>query len=213
MIKAVVFDMDGVIVDSLHIYLDGLNKVFRKHGVTVTREEFIDIWILGKGSTEKFIKDNKLDVSIDQIRKEKADLFRNYGVEKLKEVPGAVKLIKELSSEFPLGLATSSYPHNVDAVFKKFNIGGYFKHIIHVDDVENIKPHPEPYIKIASKLGVKPEECVAIEDAESGMLSAKGAGMKCIVFPNGFTKDQDFSQADLVVKSLDEINAEVIRKL
>ncbi|MDP2974118.1 MAG: HAD-IA family hydrolase, partial [Candidatus Diapherotrites archaeon] len=88
-----------------------------------------------------------------------------------------------------------------------------FDAIIGAEDCSKSKPHPEPYLKAIKKLGVKPENALALEDSSRGVESAKAAGCKCIAMPNHFTLDEDFSKADLIVKSLAEIDEKILGKL
>jgi HAD superfamily hydrolase (TIGR01509 family) len=105
-----------------------------------------------------------------------------------------------------LALTTSAGKDGTLLILNKINILNNFKVIVTKEDVQHRKPNPEPYALTAKKLGIDPKYCVAIEDTSLGVESAKGAGMMCIAIPNKYTKDQDFSLADVVVKSAKQLN-------
>ena len=211
MIKAVIFDLDGLLVDSelLH-YLT--NKIaFRKYGVNITKEFYIKNWIESLGGSNKVINDYKLNVNIGKLRKEKITIYKRLAKEKLKLMPGAVNSIKRLK-KIPLGVCSSSYNDDVYNSLDKFKLRKYFKAVTSYDDVKNCKPHPEPYLKTAKKIKVNPKYCLVIEDSLKGMQSAKSAGMKCIVIPKSYTRHEDFSKADLILKSLNELDLKILER-
>jgi beta-phosphoglucomutase-like phosphatase (HAD superfamily) len=109
------------------------------------------------------------------------------------------------SKKVPLAVTTSAGREGTLLILSKAGIDKMFDVIITRDDCEKLKPDPEPYIVTAKKLQIEPKFCVAIEDTSLGVESAKGAGMLCIAIPNEFTRDQDFSMADVVVKSANEV--------
>ena len=109
-----------------------------------------------------------------------------------------------------MAVASSGIKENVFLVLDKLNIKNLFKIIITAGDIERVKPFPDIYNKSCDLLGYKKDECVAIEDSETGLEAAKAAGIKCIVVPCEFTKKQDFSAADKMFKKFNEITKEVI---
>jgi HAD superfamily hydrolase (TIGR01509 family) len=117
-----------------------------------------------------------------------------------------IELVKKIYSQgITLGMATSAGKEGTMFILKKAGIDHMFKVIVTKEDCIKLKPDPEPYLLTANKLGIEPKLCVAIEDTVLGAESAKGAGMKCIIIPNEFTKNQDFSNADFVAKSNDAL--------
>lgn len=113
----------------------------------------------------------------------------------------------------PLALTTSSGRTGTSHILKKAGLLNTFDVIVTSEDYTNRKPSPESYLTTAKKLHYNPVNCVAIEDSRVGVEAAKNAGMKCIALPNEYTKHQDFSKADLVVYSADNINIELLNNL
>ena len=105
-----------------------------------------------------------------------------------------------------MAIASSSPKNQIDIVISKFGIKKYFHAVISRDDVKKLKPHPDIYLKAVKNLKENSSECIALEDSESGVLAAKNAGVYVIAVPNKYTKHQDFSQADMIIDSLSELN-------
>ena len=203
--KAVIFDRDGVILDSESINMSSAVKAFKELGIKIKDEE--KELIIGRHPDDYgkfFLK--KYEFSYEEFRKiqsktyyalfESAPLFKK-----------TVSLIKKLyKQKITLALTTSSAMKSTLQVLKKANLENTFDVVITSEYYKKRKPDPEPYLVTANKLNLSPSECVVIEDSPVGVESAKSAGMKCIAIPNEFTKKQDFSKADIIVESADKIN-------
>ncbi len=216
MIKAVLFDMDGVLVNTETFYIQALIEILLEEiGVNLTEKE------VGKYAgliyTEKLkgiFKERNIKGDPYEIAEKSRRRFLQIIKGKIELLPGAKDLLDQLfSSEIKLGLVSSSKRMVVDLVLKETKVHDFFDVIVTQDDVKNLKPHPEPYLLASRKLNVKPEECVVIEDSEHGILSAKSAGMKCIALANPHLPVSKYSKADLVVRELMEIKLETILSL
>jgi len=213
MIKAVLFDMDGVLVNTETFYIQALiETLFEETGVKLKEEEveryagLIYVEKLKRIFREKDIKGDPYEIA-EKSRKRFLRIIKG----KIRLLPGAKDLIDQLSSSgIRLGLVSSSKRMVVDIVLKQAKLQGIFDVIVTQDDVKNLKPHPEPYLLASKILGIRPEECVAVEDSVHGILSAKSAGMKCIAIANPYIPISKYSKADLIVKGLEEIKLETI---
>lgn len=211
--QAVIFDRDGVIVNSEFCNIKSVENAFKRLGVNISEDDKKHVAAKHPGDYQDYFE-NKYDFS-------SYDDFRNFQREEYYKLIGsvdliepAVSLIKDLHSKrITLALTTSSSKRSTKIVFDKADLNNVFQEVVTNDDYDKRKPDPESYLLTAKKLGVKPEECVVIEDSATGLEAAKAAGMKCIVVPNEYTKHHDFSQADLVLKSANEINLEVLNNL
>jgi len=214
MIKAVIFDMDGVIVDSEPINYEVIRITFEKAGVKISKKEFIEEWIVkGTGSREA-IKRHNIKMSSEDLQKIKKKIYLDILKRKVKLKPNAKRTIINLHKKYKLALASQGHRYNIDIIVKKFKLSKFFQAIIGKQDVNKGKPNPEIFLKASKELKVKPEECLVIEDTEKGIIAAKRAGMICIAVPDSWTKRyNDFSKADLVVNLLGEINIDVIKNL
>jgi len=214
MIKAVIFDMDGVIVDSEPINYEVIRITFEKAGVKISKKEFIEEWIVkGTGSREA-IKRHNIKMSSEDLQKIKKKIYLDILKRKVKLKPNAKRTIINLHKKYKLALASQGHRYNIDIIVKKFKLSKFFQAIIGKQDVNKGKPNPEIFLKASKELKVKPEECLIIEDTEKGIIAAKRAGMVCIAVPDTWTKRyNDFSKADLVVNLLGEITIDVIKNL
>ncbi|MBI4086011.1 MAG: HAD family phosphatase [Candidatus Liptonbacteria bacterium] len=209
MIKAALIDMDGFLINSEHLYLEANKIYFKQFNFEFTEE------LHRQGTGKKF---NKwittvfpTDKSGEEILKERNVVFMELVREKLELLNGARELLMLLRKNFKTALVTSTERGYVDVVFEKTKIGKYFELLITGDMVSHGKPDPECYLIAAQKLGVSVEECVVFEDAPSGILSGKNAGMKVIAVPSPYVKgDEAFQKADVVVDTLQEITLEKI---
>jgi HAD superfamily hydrolase (TIGR01509 family) len=213
MIKAVIFDMDGLLVDSEPLSYEAIRMTFDKYGFHLTEEEFITHYLKRGMSTKDLIKKYLLKMPIEDVINMKNSLFERLIREKLKLMLGVNEILELSRENFKTALVTHTKAKFVEMMLNKFGILEYFDVMICRGDYNKAKPDPECYLLASEKLGVEPSECLALEDSERGLLAAKAAGMKCIAVPNEFTKDLDFSKADLVVKNLKEINLKIMKSI
>jgi len=208
MIKAVAFDMDGVLIDSqpLHYQID--MEVLKTCGYPAKLEDTTPY--TGMSNPDRWPKYKaklSLSQSVDQLielqTKIMMDTFRS---ENLSPIDGIPSLLKHLNkNNIPCAVASSSSHELINLVLEKCQIRQYFAHLVSGEDVKNGKPAPDIYLKAAKAFGLNPEDCLAIEDAPSGILAAKNAGFTCIAYKNPNTYGQDFTHADYVVSHFDEV--------
>ncbi len=213
MIKAVIFDKDGVIVDSEPIQFQAYQEVVAEYGGVFTLDDHKKI-CLGKGGIQPSlivaVKYNIIDV--EAFRQKRRERYRKLSGEKLQMRAGALRLIRELYKHYPLAVASGSSEKLLHHDLDKFKLNHYFKEIISSQHLKS-KPDPEIFLITAKKFGVEPKNCVVIEDTEFGLQAAKSAGMYCIAVPHDISAHQDFTKADLVVDSLEKINRNLINNL
>ncbi|MCD4795789.1 MAG: HAD family phosphatase [Candidatus Cloacimonetes bacterium] len=217
MIKAVIFDMDGVIIDSEPIYHKVEKKLFKRLGIKISEDEHYSfvgmsmdlIW-------EKILSKNKLKLNKEELIKLHTDnmigSFQNE--EKLTPLPDLIELIERfIDNDFKIALASSSSGILIDIILKKLEIKKFFEVIISGEDVENGKPFPDIFLLTAKHLGIKPSECLVIEDSKNGVSAAKKADMKCIGFQNSNSGMQDLSVADMIIDNFSALHLKDIRTL
>ncbi|MEE9224380.1 MAG: HAD family phosphatase [Thermoplasmata archaeon] len=215
MAEAVIFDLDGILVDTEHYKFKAWQEAFRTLGVEITWEEFRQEFVVQGSTIVEFLerRNYKEEFIEDDVRPVANRYFLRSIGEEVPSMPGAVEVLDRLHGDFVLGLASNSYWLYVDKLLEKFGMKRYFKGIANGSEVENLKPHPEVLLLAAERMGVDPEVCVVIEDAPKGIVAAKNAGMKGIAIPTEDTETGDFSQADLVLKSLNDVTVELVRNL
>jgi HAD superfamily hydrolase (TIGR01509 family) len=213
MIKAVVFDMDGVLVDSEKHQVNAEIATLREYGIELTHDlakDYMGVTLTDyfKALSEKFDVDFPIEEAVARHRK---SLDKYYG-EVFPLVPHAKKLVETLSPNYLLGLSTSTGRSNAEAILKKFGIMDYLKASTCGDEVLRGKPDPEVFSKTIEALGIEPNEVVVIEDSGHGMRAAKAAGAVVIARKAGHNEHQDFSIADYIVEDLMDVE-KILNKL
>ncbi|MEM2139187.1 MAG: HAD family phosphatase [Candidatus Woesearchaeota archaeon] len=210
MIKGIIFDMDGVIIDSNSFHYENWNSVFKeKFNIEIPKEEFASR--LGESAihfTEFFVKkyeiDKKYKITADKLLPEIIEKYKNISHLKLKE--GIKEKLPELKKSYKIALATGANKDWALKVLEHFDIKNYFDFVIAGNEVKRAKPEPEIFIKAAQGLKLKANECVVIEDAELGIIAAKKAGCFVISIPDEMTKKQDHELADLQLDSIKKLD-------
>ncbi len=215
MIFAVIFDVNGVIIDDEPLHEAAFKEALAGYGVELTHQEYNTL-LRGRNDfegTREIIEHFRLtNAKSDELLKMKWDAYARLAPSVPAAVPGAVECIERLSGSFKLGVA-SSLPHKaISKVLNHFGVRNQFSAIAGWEDISKGKPFPDIYLFAAKQLGLKPVECVVIEDAPSGIASAKTAGMKCIAFSPDVHPDA-LAKADRIVHALDELNPDMIQRL
>lgn len=209
MIKAVIFDMDGVIVDSEPIHFESDQLTLKHFGIEASHEELNQYVGVSNPVMWAEMKEKYNLAEYVETLLEKQSYYKNYlfGIKKLEPIAGIPDLLAEIKNAgAKLGLASSSNRDFIEMVLMNLGIMDYFDMIVSGDEVKKSKPDPEIFLKAAGNLKVNPEDCLVIEDSRHGVKAAILAGMKCIGFHNPNSGAQDLSLADTVVHSITEIN-------
>ncbi len=214
MLKSVIFDMDGVILDSEPIHLEVDKMVLKECDFDATDE--ILIKYIGMSNPDMW-KDLKKKYSLKPSVEELLELQKKlkikvYEETKLEAIKGINELLDDLvENKIMISLASSSPRYFIEAVLNKLLIRDYFKFVISGEEVEKGKPYPDIFLKTAEKLGINPEECVVIEDSKNGVRAAIAAGMKCIGYNNPNSGAQDLSEASAIVNTICAISYNFIK--
>ena len=216
--KAVIYDVDGTMVDSEPLHVSAWDRALQSYGhKLVDLSEEFRATMAGKkpiAIAAGMIEELHLSVGAEEFLSKKATLFMELVATDLQGMPGVVESIKRFDNKgFLLGIGTSLDRNYINIVLEKLNVRDYFKVIVTGDEIKNGKPHPDTYLTVAQKLDVKPQECIVLEDAKSGIQSAKAAGCYCIAIENPNALPQDTSQADTVVKSLNDITDDLLARI
>ena len=204
--RAVVFDMDGVLVDTEPAFFDAANAVLAEEGQQIEWERYRVLL----GTSVEVTWHSLIDML--GLAGESKTYLRRYGVVLRDELakprqplPGVVALLDELTRrEVPIALATSSWRPWAEIVLASCGLDGRFPNSATGDEVEHEKPAPDIYLKAAGLLGLEPERCVAIEDTAPGIASAKAAGMRAVQVRAASTALPPLAAADLVLDSLEQ---------
>jgi HAD superfamily hydrolase (TIGR01509 family) len=209
----VIFDMDGVLLDSEPWICRAACMMFAEHGVTVQPEDFLPFVGAGEnryigGVAEKY----QFPVDIDRDKKRTYDIYLEIIRGQLQPLAGAVEFLAMCRSMGKrLALATSADRVKADGNMREIgvDIATAFDAVVTGDDVVHKKPNPEVFLKAAARLGVQPERCLVVEDAVNGVAAAKAAGCRCLGLTTSFSAAQ-LSAADFTAANLAEVPREVL---
>ena len=212
--KAVIWDMDGVIVDTAQYHLKGWQIVFQKRGANYTEEDF---WRNTGKRSDTIIKSILGEkISPDEIMaiiREKDETFRQLMGQNIRPLPGVLKLITSLKEhKFKIAIASSAPMKNIQLITRSLKIHKHFDAIVSGWEVTKGKPDPQTFLLAAEKLGVEAEGCIVIEDAIAGITASKRAGMPCLAVTNT-TPREELREADLVIDTLEEITVDDLERL
>ena len=210
----VIFDMDGVLVDTNGLILDSFNVFLRPYGLSINSEDFKGyLGITAKGLVERWKKEYGIIFDENFIKEETTrmhlDSLKGYVID-----PQLVELLRDLrENNIPMAVGTSSPRKRAEKILDILGIRNFFSYVITGDDVSTHKPDPELFLKAAESLGVDPHICVIIEDAENGIEAAKRGGMKAIGYVTKYHKREELKKADLLIDNFAELSYERVKVL
>lgn len=205
MIEAVVFDLDGVIVDSEHVWDEARQRLAEERGGRWHDRASRDMMGMSSREWSRYMHDViGLAESPDEINAEVVRRLVAVYREELPLLDGAVEAVEALAGRWPLGLASSSNRELIDLVLRVSGLERWFAATVSSEEVPRGKPAPDVYLEAARRLGVAAERCAAVEDSENGIRSAKAAGMRVIAIPNAqYPPAEDaLAAADVVLPSV-----------
>lgn len=206
--KAVIFDMDGVIVESEDAHIKAEKQIMLERGVNISSDELHEY----TGSTAHFMfaklrEKYKLKDSVEALETKKEMILLKLVQNDIEPVAGVLILIKRLNlRNIKLAVASGSSKQVINCLLEKLQIATLFDAVVGAGDVQRSKPAPEIFLAAARRLNVRSEECVVIEDANLGVQAAKQAGMKCVGYKNLHSGNQDLSEADFIIDSFLDLN-------
>ncbi len=199
MIRAILWDNDGLLLDSEAIFFKLTQAVFADFGFVLT-EEYWGVEYLSKAKrTRQVAQDLGMENDVVNAAVERRD--RQFFEALQHPIPLRPKVretLDTLAGQFKQGVVTGSPREKVDLMHRSSGLHGYFDVIVTHDDVTETKPHPEPYLTAMERLAVEPRSCLAVEDSERGLASALAAGITCVVVPNHLTRIQKFERAHAI---------------
>jgi beta-phosphoglucomutase family hydrolase len=216
MLEAVIFDMDGVLIDSEPFHLVVNEKIFANLGINLSEDEYHSfIGTTHKDMWSTIKKRYNLPQSVPELVNMQVSGNINYiKNEEIEAIEGVSDLLSEITREnIKIGIASSSPTEVIQLVINKLNISNYFSAIVGGEEIKNGKPSPEIFLKAAKLLKAESNNCLVIEDSKNGVAAAKAAGMKCVGFKNPNSGNQDLGKADLIVDNYDSLDINTLRNL
>jgi HAD superfamily hydrolase (TIGR01509 family) len=214
MIKALIFDLDGTLANTETQHYKAWEKALKNNGVKQLLFETFMTYI--GTSNEKiagdYIESDNVSKNLDELVREKQLIYKDL-IPEIQLFRGAREIIGRYHATYRLAIASSSHKEEIILLLKSQKLNSYFDLVIGGDMVRRKKPDPEIYLQAQQSLGFAPQECIAFEDSEHGLNSAKNAGMYGVAIPNEFTLNHNFSRADLILTDLAQMDDEKISGL
>ncbi len=212
--KAVIFDMDGVLIDSEPAYLEMNRKMFAEYGIEMDDEDYkalvglpsVPMWTMLK---KKYSLKNEVSEFLKIEKRRMLEILDSDVISG--PIEGITELLQSLKEKnAKLSVASSSARENIDFILSKLKLTGFFDFVISGEEVTNGKPAPDIFLKVSERLNVIPGKCYVIEDSANGIKAAGSAGMHCIGFSNNETNTQDLSGSEIILKNFSSINREIL---
>jgi len=209
MIRAVIFDLDGVLIDSEKSKAKSWERVLSEYGIKNGGSWYrYKIGMPGKEIARMAIEEFSLNLSSNELFDKNRRIYLNIANKKVEPINSSIRFLKSIDEDiFRIGLASSEYSSFIRNQLSKIDIYKFFDAIASgVEEVKRDKPAPDIYLLIAMKLNVNPKRCIAIEDSAVGVKAAKNACMKCIGYQNPVSGDQNLLEADIICENLSKPN-------
>ena len=203
-IDAIFWDNDGVLVDTEKHFYAANRELLAERGIELDHETFAE-WSLRRGRSVFEMIEGSTEAEREALRDERNRRYERTLRSGVDVFDGVEACLQELHGRLPMAVVTSAYPDHFEIIHAQTGLMRYFEFALRGGDYARHKPHPDPYLDAATKLGVDPARCLVVEDSERGLVSAVAAGMRCIIVPNPLASDPDLSAASYIVETVSEI--------
>ncbi len=203
--KQILFDNDGVLVDTEHWYYTASAEILNTKGFHLSEDRYREIMIAGESA---FLIAEETGVPIretDRWRTQRNELYQHYLRTEEIAITGVKEVLAELSAKYRMGIVTSALRCDFDLIHTSRGIVDYMDFVLCSGEYPRAKPYPDPYLLGLERLGGEKHETIIVEDSERGLRSAVSAGIECVIVHNRFTESHDFSKATHRIKTLEEL--------
>jgi len=207
----ILWDNDGVLVDTEGMYFRATQEVLRSVGVHLTADQFKEISLRRGEST--FVLAAEQGIGEDEISRLRAERDRRYAEllgSQSWAIDAAEEVLQSLYGQVRMGVVTSARRVHFDTAHARTGLRQYLDFVLTREDYKLTKPHPEPYLTALARYDLRPEECIVVEDSERGLAAAAAAGLTCLVVLSDWSRDGDFSSAAKVLESIRDVPGEVL---
>ena len=212
--QALLWDNDGVLVDTEPLYFRATQEILAGAGVELDEAQYIEVSLRRGESLFKLAEQyGTAPEDVEKLRDARNARYAEMVASDVTVLDGVVECLQALHGRLPMAIVTSSLRKAFDSIHQDIGLMQYFEFALTTGDYKHHKPHPEPFLRAAERLGVAPEQCVVVEDSERGLESAMRAGMRCLVIPNRLTRGFAFEGAHAVLDSARDVVAQIDRML
>ena len=203
MLRAILWDNDGVLVDTEGLYFQSCRQALERVGIALGEERFIDLFLKGSQGLSRIADQHGLDPdALDQVRTWRNARYTELLRQGVPVIDGVRTVLQQLHGTVRMGIVTSSRRAHFKTIHAGTGLLPYIDFVLTREDYKDSKPDPEPYLTAMRQNGLSAAECVVVEDSDRGLRAALAAGLRCIVIPQGLTRGLDFTGA---LRVLDDI--------
>lgn len=203
--KYILFDNDGVLVETEKWYFEANKKALKLLGLNLEMKFYQNIMVKGGSAFELALLHNIEHDIIEKHRSIRDSFYQEFITTKDISIQNVKDTLKELSKRYKMAIVTTSRRVDFELIHKNSGITNFMDFVLCVEDYKRAKPHPDPYLKGLEKFNSKDFEAIVVEDSQRGLESSKRANIDCIVVKNEFTQKQDFSKADYFINNIEEL--------
>jgi HAD superfamily hydrolase (TIGR01509 family) len=203
--KYILFDNDGVLVETENWYYEANKKALKQLGLNLQMDEYQEIMARGGTAWELAINAGITTEIIDKKRVQRDNYYQEFLHTKNLEIPNVKKVLKNLSKKYKMAIVTTSRRVDFELIHKNRGISDYMQFVLCVEDYERAKPYPDPYLKGLELLKASAKDTIVVEDSQRGLISAVNANIECVIVKNEFTKTHDFSKANYFIDTLEQL--------
>lgn len=203
MVKALLWDHDGVLVDTERLYFQATRETLAGVGVALSEPLYCALFMIeGRGAWHLARERGVSDEQIEQLAVARDARYSELVGRGDLVIPGVLPLLRALGPHFRMAIVTSSHRAHFDVIHRETGVPALFELVLTREDCTLTKPDPEPYLRAVERIGVAPAECLVIEDSRRGLLAAHAAGLRCWAIPSTLTASSSFAEAERTFPSL-----------
>ena len=203
--RYLLWDHDGVLVDTERWYFEATRAVLARVEVELSKERYLELMAAGRSSWDLARASGVPAHEIRVRRAERDELYQEYLRTQPIEIEGVAEVLAELAIDHRMAIVTGAQRDDIDLIHAGRDLLRHFEFVLTIEDYARSKPNPDPYLAGLARFGAQPHEAIAIEDSAEGLLSARGAGLRCVVIRSPFTASLEFDGAWRLVDSIREV--------
>jgi HAD superfamily hydrolase (TIGR01509 family) len=205
-LKAILWDNDGVLVDTEHLYFEATRATLARWGFSLTIEQYQELFLRQGTGTRYFVAQHGWsEEQFARFRRERGDAYSALLRKGVRPIEGVADVLGRLHGRYVMGIVTSSQREHFDLIHASSGLRQYFQFALTAGEYAHLKPHPAPYLTGLARTGVAPDECMVIEDSERGLAAATAADLRCVVVPSRLTAGAEFRGAYRVLRNVREL--------